>query len=76
MFGPMRCGDLISRGVMSAPVGSATVAFMHAVGVKTLLAWDADATQAALEVYYAVRCMLAGGCGSALYCLYGRFLVG
>ena len=63
MFAPMRCGDLVSYGVLSAPVGSATVAFMHAVGVKTLMAWDPHATQAALDVYYAVRVWWAGGCG-------------
>ncbi len=44
----------LDPGVMMAPVGCVTVAFMNVVGTQTLLSWNGDVAQQALKTFHAV----------------------
>ncbi|MEW5301527.1 MAG: hypothetical protein WDW36_004384 [Sanguina aurantia] len=42
----------LDPGVLDAPVGSVTVAFQNVVGAQTLLSWNADCAQVALQIFH------------------------
>ena len=42
------------QGVLDAPVGYVTIAFMNVVGSQTLLSWNADVAQMALKLFHGV----------------------
>jgi hypothetical protein len=55
-FPPLRSRMVAVEGVPAATVGAATIVFMHASGVQTLMAWDMGAARDALRMYHdAVR---------------------
>jgi hypothetical protein len=49
-FPPLRTKQLLVEGVLHAPVGTATIVFMNASSVPLLMGWDAEVTQAAIQV--------------------------
>jgi len=53
-LGPVRTSSQLDPGVLDAPVGCVTVAFMNVVGAQTLLSWNADIAQQALKVFHGV----------------------
>ncbi len=44
----------VDPGVLDAPVGCVTVAFMNVVGAQTLLSWNADVAQQAIKIFHTV----------------------
>ena len=57
-LGPLQAYRLASPGVLSAPLGVATIACMHAVGVEVLMAWNKEITSVALQTYHTVGARL------------------
>jgi class 3 adenylate cyclase len=51
-FPPLRSKQLIVEGVLAATVGTATVVFVNASGVQTLMAWDVEVARDALQLYH------------------------
>jgi class 3 adenylate cyclase len=51
-FPPLRSKQLVVEGVLAATVGTATIVFMNASGVQTLMAWDVEVTREALHMYH------------------------
>jgi hypothetical protein len=51
-FPPPRSMQLIADGVLAATVGAATIVFMNASGVHTLMEWGVEVTQEALHMYH------------------------
>ncbi|MEW5319088.1 MAG: hypothetical protein WDW38_010259 [Sanguina aurantia] len=49
---PTRSLAQLDPGVLDAPVGSVTVAFQNVVGAQTLLSWNADCAQVALQIFH------------------------
>ncbi|KAG2501553.1 hypothetical protein HYH03_000060 [Edaphochlamys debaryana] len=52
--GPMTSLLQVDPGVLDAPVGCVTVAFMNVVGAQTLLSWNADVAQQAIKIFHTV----------------------
>lgn len=52
--GPTRSICQLDPGVLDAPVGCVTVAFMNVVGAQTLLSWNADVAQQAIKIFHVV----------------------
>ncbi|GLI68043.1 hypothetical protein VaNZ11_012366 [Volvox africanus] len=52
--GPMSSLLQVDPGVLDAPVGCVTVAFMNVVGAQTLLSWNADVAQQAIKIFHTV----------------------
>lgn len=53
-FSAPRALECTSLGLLSAPVGVATIVFMSVIGAQTLLAWDGDMMRESLEIYQAL----------------------
>jgi class 3 adenylate cyclase len=51
-FPPLQSKQLVVEGVLAATVGVATIVFMNASGVQTLMAWDVEVTREALHMYH------------------------
>lgn len=51
----LRSLQICSPGILTAPRQCATIVFMHAVGVKSLLAWNEQLAKDALHIYHEVR---------------------
>ncbi|GFR48855.1 hypothetical protein Agub_g10809 [Astrephomene gubernaculifera] len=52
--GPISSLLQVDPGVLDAPVGCVTVAFMYVVGAQTLLSWNADVAQQAIKIFHTV----------------------
>jgi class 3 adenylate cyclase len=61
-FQPPRTAKVLSQSVLAAPVGFVAVAFVNAVGVQSLMAWDADLAQEALDLYQSIAGMAVVAC--------------